>query len=57
MEDIVTKNREEFLLKEMPHFGKRSIKSFKKYMKDMDVSCEKCGIYYWKGCQKRCKCD
>ncbi len=57
MEDIVTKDKEEFLLYEMPFFGKRSIERFKKYMKDMDATCNECGVYYWKGCKKRCKCD
>jgi hypothetical protein len=56
MEDIITKDREEFLLSEMKHFGKRSLESFKIYMKDMDTTCKKCGIYYWKDCNKRCEC-
>ena len=41
MEDIITKDREQFLLSEMKHFGKRSIERFKKYMKDMDTTCKK----------------
>jgi hypothetical protein len=56
MEDIITKDREEFLICEMKFFRFRSLEIFKKYMKDMDVTCEKCQVYYWKGCQKRCKC-
>ena len=36
MEDIATKDKEQFLLSEMPHFGKRSIKAFKKYMEGMN---------------------
>ncbi len=57
MEDIITKDREQFLLSEMKHFGKRSIERFKKYMKDMDTTCKNCGVYYWKGCKKRCDCE
>ena len=56
MEDIITKDKEQFLLYEMKHFGKRNIKAFKKYMKDMDTTCTNCGVYYWKGCKKRCEC-
>ena len=56
VEDIVTEDREQFLLSEMKHFGKRSIERFKVYMKDSDTACENCGVYYWKGCKKRCKC-
>jgi hypothetical protein len=57
MEDIATKDKEQFLLSEMPHFGKRSIKAFKKYMEGSDTTCKNCGVYYWKGCKKRCKCE
>lgn len=57
MEDITTKDREQFLLFEMKHFGKRSIEMFKKYMKDMDTTCKNCGVYYWKGCKNRCGCE
>jgi len=57
MKDIITKDKERFLLAEMPHFGKRSINVFKKYMEDMEIACKNCGVYYWKGCQKRCKCE
>lgn len=57
MEDIITKDREEFFLSEMKHFGRRrSVERFKKYMKDMDTVCKNCGVYYWKGCNKRCDC-
>jgi hypothetical protein len=56
MKDIITKDREEFLLSEMKHFGKRSLVRFKKYMMDIDTTCKKCGVYYWKGCKKRCDC-
>jgi hypothetical protein len=56
MKDIVTKDRDEFLLFEMKYFGKRSLKRFKECMKDMDTICKKCGVYYWKGCKKRCEC-
>lgn len=56
MEDIVTKDKEQFLLSEMPHFDKRSIDTFKKYVKGMEDTCKNCGVYFWKGCQKRCKC-
>ena len=54
---MITKDKEHFLLSEMPHFGKRSLNAFKKYMEDMETTCKKCGVYYWKGCQKRCKCE
>jgi len=57
MKDIITKEKKEFLLYEMPHFCKRSINAFKKYMKGMEATCKNCGVYYWKECQKRCKCE
>jgi hypothetical protein len=57
MEDIITKDKEQFLLSEMKHFGKRSLERFKKYMEDMDITCKNCGVYYWKGCKKRCDCE
>lgn len=57
MEDITTKDKEQFLLSEMPHFGKRSIKAFKKYMEGSETTCKNCGVYYWKGCKKRCECE
>jgi len=57
MEDIITKDKEQFLLSEMPHFGKRSIKAFKKYMEGSETTCKNCGTYYWKGCKKRCDCE
>jgi hypothetical protein len=54
---IQTKDKEEFLASEMQQFyGKENLERFKVLMKDMDVSCEQCGIYYWKGNKKRCNC-
>ena len=57
MEDIITKDKELFLLSEMKHFGKSSIKTFKKYMEGNEATCKNCGVYYWNGCKKRCECE
>jgi predicted Zn-ribbon and HTH transcriptional regulator len=57
MEDIVTKDKEQFFLSEMKHFRKRSLERFKKMMEGDDATCKTCGVYYWKGCKKRCECD
>jgi hypothetical protein len=50
------KDKEKFLLSEMPHFEKTNIKDFKKYMEGSETTCENCGVYYWNGCKKRCNC-
>jgi hypothetical protein len=55
--DIVTTDREEFFASEMKWYRKRSLDRFKKYMEDMESTCESCGVYYWKYCEKRCNCN
>jgi hypothetical protein len=55
--DIVTKNKERFLKSEWNHY-KVVFKDYDEFLKVMLESlrkCETCGVYYWEGCQKRCK--
>lgn len=57
-EDIIsTTNKEEFFLFEMKFFHKRSMKAFKKMMDGLEDTCHNCGVFYWKGCEKRCQCN
>jgi hypothetical protein len=57
MKDIITKDREEFLQAEKEWFKfYRSLQKFKKDMESELRTCKNCGVYYWNGCLKRCKC-
>lgn len=57
LKDIVTKNKEQFLEAEIKWFHFRSMKKFKSVMEEDVRACKNCGVLYWEGCLKRCKCE
>lgn len=57
MEDIViTKDKEHFLKSERSYFTNMTDTEYKYQMYDDMISCNKCGVLYWKDCAKRCDC-
>jgi hypothetical protein len=54
---ITTKDKSKFLKSERNWFLSMTNKDYKKYMHNDAESCKKCGVYYWKNCIKRCKCE
>ncbi len=56
MKNIITTDKRDFLKNERPWFPSMTNKEFKQGMYDDVISCDKCGIWYWKDCKKRCSC-
>lgn len=58
MSNIITKNIEIFLEAEYLHY-KGLFDSYREYelvMQDGVSTCNRCGVCYWSGCDKRCSC-
>ena len=54
---LATKDVQEFLESEYQNVFSRCFKdftSFEKVMGSEVLMCDKCGMFYWKGCTKRC---
>ena len=56
LENIVTKDKKQFLQAERDWFPSMNDAEYKEHMTEDAKSCKKCGIWYWKYCIKRCEC-
>lgn len=57
LKDIATKDKKQFLQAERDWFPSMNDAEYKEQMYDDADSCKKCGVWYWKNCVKRCKCE
>lgn len=58
MESIITTDKSKFLKAEHKWFPVfKTYKEFLKHMEEDIEQCNTCKIFYWEGCNKRCKCN
>jgi hypothetical protein len=53
---IITNDKQRFLDAERPYFSIMTNAQYKEIMYDYLVCCEKCGVWSWDECAKRCNC-
>ena len=54
---VITKDKKQFLIEERHWFPSMTNREYKDHMHDDAENCKRCGIWYWNGCLKRCKCE
>ena len=54
---IVTTNKDEFFEHERRYYPTLSDKEYSDILHGGSTYCVNCGVFYWDGCKKRCKCS